>query len=247
MPSWIAFISLLYEGRAFLSCAIKVSAWALASLFSRRVPLRQSAPGQTRVMHLVWRMIWHGPSAQSFLFGAFGNSNAVHNCCNVFLDQSLCYACKMQEPHSEFWLHLWQTDSKTRCIDQFLENISSRDGRVFRPSFLEAQGTVQEASEAQLVMHICFTLHSPRTIKGEVLRGSERVCIHKTTEVLKSLWGTCSHHCFTSLFESLFLFCSLPQQLYLSREKWVYCRWCWFISCRENWRGEWFQHFPLPG
>lgn len=108
---------------------------------------------------------------------------------------------------------------KTRCIDQFLENISSRDGRVFRPSFLEAQETVQEASEAQLVMHICFTLHSPRTIKGEVLRGSERVCIHKTTEVLKSLWGTCSHHCFTSLFESLFLFCSLPQQLYLSREK----------------------------
>lgn len=52
--------------------------------------------------------------------------------------------------------------------------------KTLTPSLLEAQETVQEASQAQLLVHICFTLPSPRATKGEVLRGSEGVSIHKT-------------------------------------------------------------------
>lgn len=153
---------------------------------------------------------------------------------------SLIKAYTMQA-NLEFWVHLLQVDIKMCCVDQFSGDINSRDGinvlymiKTLKPH-LATQEAAQEASKA-LFLFIYFFLPSPGTTSGKVMRNPtlRGVCINKTTTGLKASQEASSHHCSTSLFQGLFLFCSFPQQLHLLRKKWEYCRWCRFISCREK-------------
>lgn len=90
--------------------------------------------------------------------------------------------------------------------------------KTLKPN-LTVQETAQETFEVQLLSYICLSLPSPRTFNAEAMTNPvpRGVCINKTPAGLKALQEAYSHHCFTSLFEGLFLFCSLPQQLYSER------------------------------